>query len=100
MEDHAENPTGKAKVAERRVVLSQWIILWDLLLNLAETVVMRKEIKQGKEDGKWLLHAHEAPKRPFPMILDKRLQHRWVPGDAAVCDDVLTCVIAVGRTVP
>ena len=61
---------------------------------------MRKEIEQGKEYGEWLLHTHEALEWPFTVVLDNRFEHRWIPRNTAVCNDVLTDIIAVGRAVP
>lgn len=61
---------------------------------------MGQKVEQRKEDRKRFLHADHSAKRPFPMELDDRSDHRRVSSDSKVGDDVLAGIIAFSRTVP
>jgi len=61
---------------------------------------MGQEVEQRKEDRKWFLHADHSAKRPFSMELDDRSNHRRVPSDSEISDNVLAGIIAFSRTVP
>jgi len=57
---------------------------------------MCEEVKEGKEYREWFLHSEEAVERPFPM----KLYYFLLCCDASIGDDVLTSIIAFGRTIP
>ena len=69
VEDHAEDPACQSHVAEHDVVFSQRIFCWYTIPNLVQSVLVRQEIEEREQDGKGLLDAEEAVKRPFAVIL-------------------------------
>ena len=100
MEDHAEHPACHAHVAERRVIFPQGVIPRYAVSDLGEAIAVGQEVEEGEEDGKGFLHAQEAVKGPFAMVLDDGLEHRRVSRDTAVSDDVLADIIAIGGARP
>lgn len=63
-------------------------------------MLMGEEVEEGEEYGEWLLHAHEAVEWPLAVVLDDWLQHRRIPRDTLVRDDMLAHVVAIRGTRP
>lgn len=59
---------------------------------------MRRPVPQRKDHAQRLLHTQQPVERPLAVELDHRLGR--VAGLALDRDDVLTCVVAFGRTGP
>ena len=63
-------------------------------------MLVRKVIKQRKDDRKGLLHAQEPMKGPFAMELKDWLQVWWIACEPAIGDYMLACVVALCGTIP
>lgn len=100
MEKHAKNPTSQTKITKAQVEFSQRVGRRYILPHFCHAVLVSKEVEEGEDDGEELLKSEDTVKRPFPMVLDYRLQHRRVSSKASVCDDMLAGIIAFGVTVP
>ena len=100
MEYHTEVPAGNAHVAKGDVVLAQGILDWYVVSNFRQAVLMGEEVEQGEQHRERLLYTEEAVEGPFPMILHDGLKHGRFPSDAAVCDDVLADIVAIGGACP
>jgi len=100
VEDHAEGPTCKSKVAETEIVRSKGVATWDFSAKSSHAPAMSKEVKEREEHRKRFLHAHEPVEWPFPVKLNNRLHHRRVTRFPLVGDDMLTDVIALLRARP
>lgn len=96
MEDGGEDPGGDANAGEPDVEGSEAIVGGDLGADLAEAGHVRPEIGEGEEHAEGLLHAQEAVEWPFAVELDDVLAGL----DAAICDYVLTGVVAFAGAVP
>lgn len=94
MEDHAEDPARQAEIAEHDVVFPQGISRGDLGADLGETVVVGEEIEEGEEDRGRFLHAEEAVKRPFAVVLDDGFEIWGIAGESGRGGDVLADVVA------
>lgn len=100
VEDHAEDPDCKSHIAEQDIVFSQRVFRWDAIPDLGQAILVCQEVEERKQDGKGLLYAEEAVKRPFPVILHDWLEHGRVSGDTTVGDDVLAYIVTIGRASP
>lgn len=100
VKDHAEDPARETKVSKQQIVLSQSVGCRDVLSNLRHAVIMRKEIHEGEDDGEWLLHAHEAVKRPFAVELEDGFSVWRIACQARVGYYMLTGVVAFRWAVP
>jgi hypothetical protein len=100
MENHTKHPTRQIDVAPPQIVLAQRVRRGDLVAELRHAPVVCEVVEQGEDDAEGLLHAHEAVKRPFAVVLVYGLRVRRVVREAGVGHDVLACIVAFGGTVP
>jgi hypothetical protein len=61
---------------------------------------MSEPIQKREQNREGFLDAQKAIKRPFAMELHHRLDHGRISRHALVGDDMLTGIIALGRTIP
>lgn len=61
---------------------------------------MSKVVEEGEYDGKELLDAHNTLERPFPVVLDYGLQHRRIPREPSIGNNMLAGIIAFGWAIP
>lgn len=61
---------------------------------------MGKEIEQGEEDREEFLHAKDSVEGPFAVVLYDWGNHRGISSNSTVRHDMLTSIIAFGRTGP
>lgn len=63
-------------------------------------MIVCEKVHEAEDDAKGLLHAQETVEGPFTVELEDWFAVRRVAGEACVCYDVLTGVVAFRGAVP
>lgn len=71
-----------------------------MFFQLIDAIVVGEEVEEGEEDAEGLLHAQEAVKGPFAVVLNDRVGYVRGASEAGVGDDMLAGVVAFGGAVP
>ena len=100
MEDHAEHPACQSKVSKSHIIFPERVAHGYPFAYLVQAMLMRQEVKERKQDREGFLDAYESVEGPFAVILDNRLEHRRIPQDSPIRDDMLADIVAIGSAGP
>lgn len=100
VENHAEGPTGQSEVSKRHIVFSERMPGRDRFLDSRHAMPMRREIEEGEEHRKGLLHPQHSAEGPLTMELNHRAQHWGIPRNSFIRNDMLAGIVAFGRAGP
>lgn len=100
VEDHAKGPTSQSKVPKRHIVFPERVPGRDRFLDSRHAMPMRREIEEGEEHRKGLLHPQHPAEGPFTMELNHRAQHWGVSRNSFIGDNMLAGIIAFGWAGP